>query len=89
MTHKEKDLAAILAELERNRPEIERIMNRKPIVNTGRKPKILYRIPPDMDFAAKDGNTEYEVVGYFDSNADECVFDKIIRKLGYDYADED
>lgn len=89
MTHKEKDLAAILAELERNRPEIERIMNRKQIVNTGRKPKILYRIPPDMDFAAKDGNTEYEVVGYFDSNADECVFDKIIRKLGYDYADED
>lgn len=89
MTDKEKDLAAILAELERNRPEIERIMNRQPIINTGRKPKILYRIPSDMDFVTKDGNTEYEVVGYFDSNADECIFDKIIRKLGYDYADED
>lgn len=88
MTDK-KDLAEILAELERNRPEIERIMNRQPIIDTGRKPKILYRIPPDMDFAAKDGNTEYEVIGYFDSNADECIFDKIIRKLGYEYAYED
>ena len=87
MTDK-KDLAEILAELERNRPEIERIMNRQPIIDTGRKPKILYRIPPDMDFAAKDGNTEYEVVGYFDSNADECVFNKIIRKLGSECACE-
>lgn len=88
MTDREKDLSAILSKLEKGRPEIQRIMNKEPIIQTGRKPKPLYRIPPDMDFTAKDGNTEYEVVGYFDSTSDECIFDKIIRKLGYDDSDE-
>lgn len=79
---KKRELEEILAELERNRPEIERIMNKQPIIDTCRKQKPLYPIPPDMDLSAKDGNTEYEVVGYFDSNADECVLEKIIHKLG-------
>lgn len=88
MTDREKDLSAILTKLEKDRPEIERIMSSPPIIDTGRKLKRLYRIPPDMDFTAKDGNTEYEVAGYFDSSADECILNKIIRKLGYDYPDE-
>lgn len=85
MIDREKELAGILARLEKNRPEFERIMRRPSLINTGRKPKPLYRIPPDMDFSAKDGNTEYEVVGYFDANADECILDKILRKLGYEH----
>ena len=80
---KEKALAEVLAKLERNRPELERIMNQKPIIDTGRKPKILYRIPPDMDFTTKDGNTEYEVVGYFDSGGKESVTEQMLRILGY------
>lgn len=85
MTEKEKDLAEILAKLEKDRPEIDRILNRPAIVNTGRKPKELRRIPADADFTAKDGNTEYEVAGHFSSHTDEFLLNTIIRKLGYNY----
>ena len=83
MTDREKDLAEILAKLEKDRPEIDRILNRPAIIDTGREPKILRRIP--ADFTAKDGNTEYEVTGHFSSQADEFLLNTIIRKLGYKY----
>lgn len=65
MTEKEKNLAEILAKLEKDRPEIDRILNRPAIIDTGRKPKELCRIPADADFTTRDGNTEYEVAGHF------------------------
>ena len=88
MTEKEKDLAKILAKLEKDRPEIDRILNRPAIIDTGRKPKELRRIPADADFTAKDGNTEYEVTGYFCSCTDEFLLNTIIRKLEYDYGQD-
>ncbi|MEI3338670.1 MAG: hypothetical protein V8R80_00865 [Eubacterium sp.] len=45
MTDREKDLAEILARLEEQRPEIERILRRPAIIDTGREPKDLCRIP--------------------------------------------
>ena len=62
MTDRERDLEEILARLEKQRPEIDRIF--KPSCRYGYKKdrsKKLCRIPPDMDFTVKDGNTEYEV----------------------------
>ena len=59
-----------------------------PILETGRKKKRLYRVPPDMDFCMKDGRTEYEVVGHFNPDGDECLLQMMIRKLGYKYAEQ-
>ena len=61
MTDRERDLEEILAKLEKQRPEIDRILNRPAVMDTKRPAKKLCRIPPDMDFTVKDGNTEYEV----------------------------
>lgn len=80
---KETSLEAILAKLEKDRPELERIMRRKPSMDTGRKPKILYHIPPDMDFTTKDGNTEYAVTGYFDAEGKESLIEQMLHMLGY------
>lgn len=80
---KETNLEKILAKLEESRTELERIMNRKPIIDTGRKSKILYPIPPDMDFTAKDGNTEYAVTGYFDAEGKESLTEQMLRMLSY------
>lgn len=88
MSEKEKDLERILAWLEEQRPEIDRILSRKAIVDTGREKKSLCRIPADTDFTQKDGNTEYEVVGHFNPNADEYLINTIIRKLGHKYNEE-
>lgn len=88
MTEKEKDLAEILAKLEKDRPEIDRILNRPAIIDTGRKPKSLCRIPTDADFTVKDGNTEYEVTGHFCSRTDEFLLNTITRKLGYSYGQD-
>lgn len=85
MTEKEKNLAEILAKLEKDRPEIDRILNRPAIIDTGRKPKELCRIPADADFTTRDGNTEYEVAGHFYSLTDEFLLNTIIRKLRYNY----
>ena len=85
MTDKEKELTVLLSKLEENRPEIERIMNRQPVIDTGRKLKPLRRIPVDMDFVAKDGNTEYEVVGYFNANSNDYVLNSITRKIDDKY----
>lgn len=52
-------------------------------INTGRKQKRLHRIPKDVDFEMKDGNTTFEVIGHFNPDGDEYFFNQIIRKLGY------
>ena len=88
MTDREKDLAEILARLEEQRPEIDRILNRKAIIDTGRKAKDLCRIPRDVDFTEKDGHTEYEVVGHFNPDGEEYLLNTVIRKLGYKFYEE-
>lgn len=88
MKDREKELKEILEKLERDRPEIDRILNRPAIMDTGREPKDLCRIPSDMDFTLKDGNTEYEVTGYFNPNGEEYLLSTIVRKLGYQYQDD-
>lgn len=88
MTQKEKDLETILARLEEQRPEIDRILSRNAVIDTGREPKELCRIPTDADFTQKDGNTEYEVVGHFNPEADEYLINVIIRALGYKFYEE-
>lgn len=88
MTQREKDLEEILARLEKQRPEIDRILSRPALIEINRPYKNLCCIPPDMDFAVKDGNTEYEGVGSFNPDGDEFLLDTIIRKLGYKYYEE-
>lgn len=88
MSSVKRELEEILAKLEEQQPEIDRILRRTAIVDTGRKPKELCRIPNDADFIQKDGNTEYEVVGYFDSESEEYLIDTIVRKLGYNFYEE-
>ena len=88
MTQREKDLEEILTKLEQQRPEIDRILSRPAIIEIDRPHKNLCRIPIDMDFTVKDGNTEYEVVGNFNPDGDEYLLSTIIRKLGYKYHEE-
>mgnify|MGYP006991639446 FL=1 len=88
MSSVKRELEEILAKLEEQQPEIDRILRRTALVDTGRKPKELCRIPNDADFIQKDGNTEYEVVGYFDSESEEYLIDTIVRKLGYKFYEE-
>lgn len=83
MTDRERDLEEILARLEKQRPKIDRILNRPAVMDTKRAVKKLCRIPPDMDFTVKDGNTEYKVSGLFNPDSDEFLLNTIIRKLGY------
>ena len=88
MSERNKRLEELIAKLEKERPEIERILNRPPLIDTGRERKSLYRIPPDMVLAEKDGNTENEVVGHFDPDGEEFLIDTITRKLGYKFYEE-
>ena len=88
MSSVKRELEEILAKLEEQQPEIDRILRRTALVDTGRKPKELCCIPNDADFIQKDGNTEYEVVGYFDSEGEEYLIDTIVRKLGYKFYEE-
>lgn len=53
----------------------------KPIIDTGREKRHLEYKPSDLDFTMKYGNTEYEVVGWFDPDAEETVMQKVIRRL--------
>ena len=85
MIDKEKDLEEILARLEQQQPEIDRILSRPSIIEIDRPQKSLCRIPSDMNFTVKDGNTEYEVAGNFNPDGDEYLLSTIIRKLGYKY----
>ena len=80
MTDREKDLAEILARLEE--------LRRPAIIDTGREPKDLCRIPKDVDFTEKDGHTEYEVVGHFNPDGEEYLLNTVIRKLGYKFHEE-
>ena len=86
MSNVKKELEEILARLEEQQPEIDRILRRTPLIDTGRKPKELCRFPKDADFIQKDGHTE--VVGYFDSESEEYLIDTIVRKLGYKFYEE-
>ena len=88
MTQREKDLEEIITRLEKQRPEIDRILSRPTLIETNRPHKNLCRIPSDMDFTVKDGNTEYEVVGSFNPDGDEFLLGTVIRKLGYKYHKE-
>ena len=88
MTDRERDWEEILARLEKQRSEIDRILNRPAVIDTKRAVKKLCRIPPDMDFTVKDGNTEYEVAGLFNPDGDEFLLNTIIRKLGYRFRQE-
>ena len=88
MSNVKRELEEILAKLEEQQPEIDRILRHTPLIDTGRKPKELCRIPKDADFVQKDGNTEYEVVGYFDSEGEEYLIDTIVRKLEYKFYEE-
>ncbi len=88
MSSIKRELEEILATLEEQQPEIDRILRRTAIIDTGRKAKELRRFPNDADFVQKDGHTEYEVVGYFDSEGEEYLIDTIVRKLGYKFYEE-
>lgn len=71
-----------VAKLDAEWPEIEKILASHRLgLDTGRNPILLRRIPPDMDFAMKDGHTEYEVTGHFDPDSDEFLLEQINRKL--------
>lgn len=54
-------------------------------IKTGRVLKPLQKIPKDVDFEMKDGNTTFEVVGHFNPDGEEFFINQIIRKLGYKY----
>ena len=88
MSSVKRELEEILAKLEEQQPEIDRILRRTALIDTGRKQKELCRIPNDADFVQKDVNTEYKVVGYFDSEGEEYLIDTIVRKLGYKFHEE-
>ncbi|NCB52583.1 MAG: hypothetical protein EOM54_11995 [Clostridia bacterium] len=87
------DLQEVLARIEAERPEYERIIEERRQyhlkLDTGRHKKSLCCIPTDTDFAERDGNTEYEVFGHFDPYAEEYIINKVIRKLGLCFRDED
>ena len=88
MTDRERDVEEILARLEKQRSVIDRILNRPAVMDTKRPAKSLCRIPPDMDFTVKDGDTEYEVAGLFNPDSDEFLINTIIQKLGYKFRQE-
>lgn len=47
------------------------------------KPKTLVRVPNDVDFEMKNGNTTYEVSGFFNPNGNEYFLNQIVDILGY------
>lgn len=84
MTSKEQEVQEIISKANEQWNEIEKeISNRPSLIETNRKSKSLTRIPDDVDFEMKDGNTIYEVVSHFNSDGDEYFINQIIRKLGY------
>ena len=78
----EKYIDERLAEYEKHWEE-NPILPTPPIVETGRKPiSIQYDTPAStFDFTAEEGHTSYEVVGHFDPNAPENLFQKIMRRM--------
>ena len=62
MTDRERDLEEILARLEKQRPEIDRILNRPAVMDTKRTGQKT--LPHSAGYGLhgkKTGNTEYEV----------------------------
>ena len=59
------------------------ILPTPPIVDTGRKAiPIQYDTPAStFDFTEEEGNTTYEVVGHFNPDAPENLFQKIMRRM--------
>lgn len=86
MTNREQEVQEIISKANEQWNEIEQeISNRPKLIETNRKSKSLTRIPDDVDFEMKDGNTSYEVIGHFNSDGKEYFINQIIRKLGYKY----
>lgn len=86
MNNREQKVQEILSKANEQWDEIEKeISNRPRLIEINRKSKSLTRVPNDVDFEMKDGNTTYEVVSHFNSNGDEYFLNQIIRKLGYKY----
>lgn len=86
MISREQQVQEILSEANEQWDEIEKeISNRPRLIETNRKSKSLTRVPDDVDFERKDGNTTYEVVSHFNSDGDEYFINQIIRKLGHKY----
>lgn len=84
MINRNQEAKEIMEKVNERWDEIEKeISNRPKLIETNRKSKSLTRIPDDVDFEMKDGNTTYEVVSHFNSNGDEYFINQIIRKLGY------
>jgi len=84
MINRNQEAQEIMEKVNENWSEIEKeISNRSKLIETNRKSKSLTRIPDDVDFEMKDGNTTYEVVSHFNSDGDEYFVNQIIRKLGY------
>lgn len=84
MTNREQEVQEIMDKANENWSEIEKEISNKPrLIETNRKSKSLTRIPDDVDFEMKDGNTTYEVVSHFSSDGNEYFINQIIRKLGY------
>ena len=78
---KDKYLEKRLAELQKEWKE-NPILPTPPIVETGRKSiSIQYDTPAStFDFTAEEGHTTYEVVGHFNPDAPENLFQKIMRR---------
>lgn len=86
MNDREQEVQEILSKANEQWDEIEKeLSNRQILIETNRKSKSLTRIPDDVDFEMKDGNTSYEVIGHFNSDGNEYFINQIIRKLGYKY----
>ncbi len=86
MNDREQEVQEILSKANEQWDEIEKeLSNRQILIETNRKSKSLTRIPDDVDFEMKDGNTSYEVIGHFNSDGKEYFINQIIRKLGYKY----
>ena len=84
MNDREQEVQEILSKANEQWDEIEKeLSNRQILIETNRKSKSLTRIPDDVDFEMKDGNTTYEVVSHFSSDGEEYFINQIIRKLGY------
>lgn len=86
MTSKEQEVQKIISKANEQWDEIEKEISSRPkLIETNRKSKLLTRIPDDVDFEMKNGNTTYEVVSHFSSDGNEYFINQIVRKLGYKY----